>query len=579
MHQVERSLYSEDEIEAEWNRTKDTHGSARAALPEEQEPYMYRLFQQRHQQKAPGTPRQSWLAVGKAEDTGSELGLTEKEQEEHVLAIARSGAGKGVYYILPGLFREEGSRSLFIIDSKDNELEILTSGWLAQHHRVVTFAPMEPERSIQFNPLGYIKTQADAEDLAHSWVKNTGEDSGGSGSFFNNSERMVITAAILHLVDCYEPLPPFVALAELVNQDADWLSATLTNSPSRRARKQTGALFRYLVKHEETFASVMIGVVNRFARLYDDNLQVVTKAHECLFEDMVDEPTALFLSIPDDHAERLQPLSSIFIRQLFTALIRKAKSNKEHPGKLKRGYAVYLDELCNAGYVPRFTTMLTTSRSRRIALLIAVQSLFQLDQVYGVENLNIILEGCKTHLVFPGIGLDLAEQYCRQMGTRTVQSQGQSRSNQERQGLAALLGDGRSREGESSHEAARPYMYPDEIKYMQKGKLLLLPQDVRVMPVKATPWYLDPEIKDRKLPMPEAVPKDTTLPDVESLFTDAPKPADTAALEQENAELRARLARLEAQRTHGQDGHAPQEEEEEPEQRKPHKFYLPKGYA
>ena len=67
------------------------------------------------------------------------LGLTHRQQESHVLLCAPTGKGKTSSIILPGLLREDGTRSLVINDVK-GELVSKTLGNLQQRYTCCLFS-------------------------------------------------------------------------------------------------------------------------------------------------------------------------------------------------------------------------------------------------------------------------------------------------------------------------------------------------------------------------------------------------------------------------------------------------------
>ncbi len=139
---------------------------------------------------------------------------------------------------------------------------------------------------------------------------------------------------------------------------------------------------------------------------------------------MVDEPTALFLSIPEDEAQRLEPLSACFIMQMMNSMVRRATHSPSR--RLPRDFVFYMDEFCNAGIIPKFTKYISTVRSRGIAFVLAVQDFGQLRDTYGENGRETILANCTTHIVFPGCGLQETKYYSEKLGKTTVQTVSQS---------------------------------------------------------------------------------------------------------------------------------------------------------
>src|SRR5258708_5497029 len=177
---------------------------------------------------------------------GRVIALSEKQQEEHVFGATPSGGGKSSQFVIPNLLREEGNRSLFITDLKD-ELYEITAGAVAQHHQVWRFAPSQPARSHGYNPLAHVKTAMDANILADCWVMNTGKS---HEDFWLNSARFLISATALHL-RATEPDAPFCRLADFITMHSfEELQAILPKSPTPEARRKAATFLSYMSRNE-----------------------------------------------------------------------------------------------------------------------------------------------------------------------------------------------------------------------------------------------------------------------------------------------------------------------------------------
>jgi type IV secretion system protein VirD4 len=492
MERDERILFDDIRPDSE-PRAVTMYGAARLANHSEEDRFMKLPHLRKGSPPATHGAAQSYLQLGASQQSHRRLYLSEADQELGMLIAAQPGAGKTTAILYQGLFREEGHRSIFAIDPK-NEIERDTAGWLSRHHDIVTFAPLDPAHSARFNPLAAVGDYQDAVNLAVSWLANTGSQS--SDSFWINNERNVLLAAILHLVETSATIPPLVTLARFLKQPSKRLMDTLTHSESESARNVAAALFDYIGKAEQTLAGVMSGVINRLDLLENPAIHVTTSTSEIDFTAMTEDsrrPIALYLSIPDYAARDLHPLSSLFIAQMFTAWIRAANANN---GTLKRPIACYMDEFTAAGRIPDFPRYIAMSRSRKISLILAIQSFSQLEAAYGREHTRTILTSIATHCIFPGLGQEEAEFYSRRMGQTTIQTQSNTRSISSAGGM--LFTSGNTTEGESSAYAGRRLRLADELVYMEDGELIVLPPKSRPLLLRAIPAWQDKELDERR---------------------------------------------------------------------------------
>lgn len=401
------------------------------------------------------------------------LTLKEQQLEEHVLVVGPSGKGKTAGIIVPGILSERGQRSLVIIDPKQ-ELVRLTAGAVNQHLRVFLFAPTQPERSQCYNPLAFINSMEDAEDFAACWVSNTGRS---SDPFWDRNTELLITACALHL-RAAAPDAPFSVLADLLSSTSfEEMDALLAASPSLEARRIAATFMKALKLNEKTAGGVFTDVAGRSFHMQNPKIRAVTASNEIDFSAMIDEPTALYLSIPSSAAERLQPLTACLLMQMFTAFVERAE--RAPTGRLPRGVTCYLDEFANVGRIPHMSQRITMLRSTRVALIMAIQNYAQLDALYGAQQKQTILSNASTHLVLPGSGQEEVEFYSKRVGNMTAIGQTMNRNSLAREGDLS----------QGQQEIGRKLVMPEELRTMKRGQLLLLSDTIAPLKIWNTPYY------------------------------------------------------------------------------------------
>jgi len=396
------------------------------------------------------------------------VGVPPRGQLEHVLLVATTGAGKSTGIIIPGLLSETGRRGIFVNDMK-GELYQKTAGALSRHLPVSLFSPTRPQASVHYNPLAHIHSQEDAEDLAACWTANTGVS---REEYYNQVAQLLLTAAVLHLVDT-EPDAPFSRLADLLSGTTfDQIQSILTNSKSKRARDIASAFLSSAGQDAKLAGGIMSGMATRFLLMKNPTLRKLTSTHldtqhNISFPRLSQKPEVLFLSIPASDTRRLRPLTSLLVMQMMNDLTKQSEA---------KPFVLYMDELANIGKIPHYAEHISLVRGQGIALIQAIQSFSQLSAVYDPQDAQTILANSTTKIFYPGMGKPECEYASQLLGTTTVTVKSKSISPER---------------SETSHETVtkRPLMNLEDIRQLKRGDLIVVSGNLPPMLVYNTPYY------------------------------------------------------------------------------------------
>lgn len=109
-------------------------------------------------------------------------------------------------------------------------------------------------------------------------------------------------------------------------------------------------------------------------KIFEDlGLQNITCRNNIDLFTITNQPTALFLIVPDEKTNR-HVLASIFVSQLYKASVFVANNSN---GKLIRQLQFYLDEFGNMPTIPNFSSFITVARSRNMFFLLVLQDWLQ----------------------------------------------------------------------------------------------------------------------------------------------------------------------------------------------------------
>lgn len=175
------------------------------------------------------------------------------------------------------------------------------------------------------------------------------------------------------------------------------------------------------------------------------------------------KPCIYYVIMPDQH-ETMKFLSSLFFSFAFQDLADYADQQLDR--KLPVPVNFLMDEAYSCvGYLPNLITGFSTLRSRGISLVLIMQALSQLKELYGENGTNTIINCCSTMFTFGTNDPETNEFFSWLSGESTVKvktEQHQAWDPILRFGLRHSTGDGR-----------RPFYNPNELRKLAARKIFL----------------------------------------------------------------------------------------------------------
>ena len=118
------------------------------------------------------------------------------------------------------------------------------------------------------------------------------------------------------------------------------------------------------------------------------------------------EKTALFLNISDTDRS-MDRLVNVFYTQALQMLCEEAESRPEC--RLAVPVRFIMDDFATNADIPDFDKMVSVIRSRQISVSIMLQSITQLDGIYGPDKAGTIINNCDIMLYLGGQDIKTAE--------------------------------------------------------------------------------------------------------------------------------------------------------------------------
>lgn len=179
---------------------------------------------------------------------------------------------------------------------------------------------------------------------------------------------------------------------------------------------------------DKTKASINVSSVSPIQIFADKS--VVNQCARTSFDisTIADKPTAIFMNVPGkDTSQAYTVLASLFIEQLYTVLIKKAKS---YGGSLPRAVYMLIDEFGNIPRIPNFGSKVSLARSYNIRFNYVLQDFTQLDQQYKEEKDNILGNSNVIYLLTNHLAT--AEWVSKRVGNYTGESDNESESTNDK---------------------------------------------------------------------------------------------------------------------------------------------------
>lgn len=355
----------------------------------------------------------------------------------------------------------------FITDPKGTLIHDM--GWVLEDagYEIRTFDTIDFTRSLHFNPIDYIKGEADTLRFVECLIRNTtGDDQHSGDPFWENAEKLLYTALISYLLlHCPEEdhsvpgLLSLLALADAREDDEDYMSPLdmlfheiETGERLMRVAESSGydissrefqpassgyawvkvakpvrpeddfALASYKqfkVAAGKTLKSIMVSCNVRMKPFDIAEMKELLAYDEMALDHLGDAraKVAVFCSMSDTDST-FDFVFALLMQQALDTLCEAALSR--FSGALPRCVHFVFDEFANIGTIPDFERMITVTRSRNIAVSMICQSLSQLDENYGENNAATIMNACDTLLYLGGKSADTNQKIADMIGKQTV---------------------------------------------------------------------------------------------------------------------------------------------------------------
>lgn len=434
----------------------------------------------------------------------------------HMIVFGGTGSGKSFNIVIGNIIAAvaEG-QSIVVIDPK-GELFAATGNWLKQqgYKNVWALNFMTPEHSNGWNPVIECQDDAEISEMIDTLSKNAAS---GSDSYFM-LKAMELMEAMIGLLKGGFPAGQqhMRSIMTLAAWPEEKLDARFREA--YKAGKISPTIYerwRGVVKKNYEYAVSNLTAILK--NLTTEPLAALMSRQEINLQEIGRKKTALFLIIPTGgEGVYLKPILSIFYKFLFKRLDKLAFTS---PGqRLPVRVRNIWDEMANVGMIPGLPEIISTARSKGIHIQMILQTLKQLESIYGVNDASTILGNCPTVMLIGVAPADeeLAKMFSAKLGAASVEMERVSED------ITVPVKHMFELKKKIRTVAERPLMTKDEILRLNPKDCIALLQWSYPLYLRKVGWTKLPQAEQIKkcgmLPVEDAIPArgfEISLPEIE----------------------------------------------------------------
>ena len=400
--------------------------------------------------------------------------------------IGSSGSGKTRFWLTPQLLQAHSS--YVVVDPKGGLLEQVGHFLEKEGYKIKIFNSINFRLSMHYNPLSYIRTEADILKFVNALITNTRGDGKEGDEFWSKAEALLYSALIAYIVfEGPEEDRNMITLVDLLGSmetkednesfknAVDYMFLGLAKrKPNCFAVRQYA---KYKLSSGKTAKSILISCGARLAPFDISELREIMRYDEMELDRMGDRKTATFFLISDSDPT-YNFLVALAFSQMFDTLCERA--DNKYGGRLPHHVRVLWDEAANTGQVPHLEKLVAVIRSREISLCLFLQAQSQLKAIYH-DHAETILGNCDSVIFLGGREHTTIKELSEVLGKETISMYTESRTRGYQQSA-----------GQNLQRLGKDLMSIDELTTMDGNKCILQLRGLRP--------FLSPKYDLRKHP-------------------------------------------------------------------------------
>lgn len=409
------------------------------------------------------------------------LGLTDDDKEvrvavedsvRHAIVSGPTGSGKTSRVLIPNLIKRFDASAIVTEATAGDEPPDLyqkTSGFRKALGSQVYYFNPDDLTSHRINPIDQLQSVDDVQVLTNLIIENTNKKDGGGGEqIWDNSERHLLTALLLHAAGTKGSL---LQVRDMLTGGQEGMKKQLLASPVEKARKEYMAF--YNVSTEGFRNGVISGLMVRLNLWVSPRIAALTAHTDIDMEALERDVFTLYLAVPAQKGH-LKPLTAL----VFNYILSRATERT-----FAKPIFLCLDEFTNFGRIPDFANKISIIRHRNLGTILGFQDYIQLVKTYGKEDAQNLWNNIGTKVLFKPNDLDTAKKISESLGTETFYERKIASSGQVQE-----------------REFGRPLMSPGEVLAMDDERAIVFTR--RTDPIKLKTYTYKSFLEEMSMPPP-----------------------------------------------------------------------------
>ena len=382
--------------------------------------------------------------------------------------IGSSGSGKTRFWLTPQLLQAHSS--YVVVDPKGGVLGQVGHFLQQRGYKIKVFNSIDFSKSMHYNPLAYIKNEADILKFVNALISNTKGEGKEGDPFWTKAETLLYCALLGYIIfegseeeRNMNTLVDMISGMEVKEDDEDFLNAVDYMFKGLEQRKPNCFAVKQYKKYKlssgKTAKSILISCGARLAPFDIPQLREIMSYDELELDRMGDRRTATFFCISDTDST-YNFLVALAFSQMFNLLCERA--DNVHGGRLPHHVRVLWDEAANTGQVPNLEKLVAVIRSREISLCLLYQQLAQCKAIYD-KNAETILGNMDSVLFLGGREASTIKEISENwLGKATISMQTEGRSRGQSESYS-----------QNTQRLGRELMTPSELATMPGDRCIL----------------------------------------------------------------------------------------------------------